>query len=291
VHFADWIGHFDVPGSHFVPGLLEVGSPGQVRRFAMEPGRDVAVTSLRLESFDNHLAPTFFALTVEIAGDFDVEAGEPEILPSAVLLYGGGTSHDYPRWFAAEDGKTLQAALERPVPYTDLDSELARRLPDLQVLVLSNNQPLPSEALRAALLAHVAGGRGLFLIHAATWMNWSDWPAFNRRLVGGGARSHEDYQRFRVELTRPDHPAVLGLPATFEIEDELYRFHADPEASIEVLAAGISIASGVRFPVIWTVAGAGGRILCTTLGHDGGAHEHQAFKALLSSGVRWLAED
>ena len=135
-----------------------------MRTFAVAPGRtDVAVGSLVLESFDNHLAPTFVALTAELAG---ARAGEPaaeetmqsQVMPQ-VLIFGGGSSHDFARWFAQEDVETL-AALGKVVAYSDQPAELGRALDTLEVLVLCNNQPLADGALRANMYgtARVAVG-------------------------------------------------------------------------------------------------------------------------------------
>jgi len=66
VEFADWIRRHDVPGSAFAEGLLREGSRGQVRTFALAPGRDAIVEAIVLESFDDHTAPTFLALTAEL---------------------------------------------------------------------------------------------------------------------------------------------------------------------------------------------------------------------------------
>jgi len=69
VEFADWIRRHDVPGSRFVPGLLQQGSPGQIRTFTLEPSRrDLVIERIELQSFDNHLAPTVLALTAQLAG-------------------------------------------------------------------------------------------------------------------------------------------------------------------------------------------------------------------------------
>ena len=66
VEFADWIRRHDVPGSTFAEGLLREGSWGQLRTFALAPGRDAIVEAIVLESFDDHTAPTFLALTAEL---------------------------------------------------------------------------------------------------------------------------------------------------------------------------------------------------------------------------------
>ncbi|MCZ6596994.1 MAG: ThuA domain-containing protein, partial [Planctomycetota bacterium] len=290
--FADWIRRHDVPGSVFVD-LLEDGSWGQVRHFTLDPGRsDVVVESLVLESFDNHLAPTFLALTAQISGAEDQPPVPPprELAPGTdILIVGGGTSHDYHAWFERVDGTTL-TDLGR-VTYTELPGDIKPLLDELRVLYLCNNQPLSDPGLRQALLDFVDGGGALLLVHAAIWYNWSDWPEYNAELVGGGSRSHEAYGEFEVRIDDADHPITAGVPATFRVRDELYRFERDAAGSpIRVLATGRSLSSGEEQAVVWTVERGRGRIACITLGHDGAAHTHAAYKALLGNAVSWLLD-
>jgi type 1 glutamine amidotransferase len=155
------------------------------------------------------------------------------------------------------------------------------------VLVLCNNQPLPDPALRAALLAFVERGGGLVLVHAATWYNWADWPEYNRVLAGGGARSHEEYGELGVRVVA-DHPVTAGVPRSFTVADELYRFEPDAGGPGEVLAIGRSLATGSEHPLVWTRTHGSGRIVALTLGHDGAAHEHAAYRKLLANAVGWV---
>jgi type 1 glutamine amidotransferase len=155
------------------------------------------------------------------------------------------------------------------------------------VLVLCNNQPLAAPALRKGIFDFVARGGGLVLVHPATWFNWADWPEYNRELVGGGTRSHESYADFAVRVVARDHPVTEGVPASFTIRDELYRFEPDAGRASTVLATGKSLTSGAEYPVLWVRAHGAGRIVALTLGHDGAAHEHAAYRVLLANAVRW----
>jgi putative membrane-bound dehydrogenase-like protein len=289
--FADWIARHDVPGSKWVDVLAEE-SWGQVRTFSVAPGRtDAVVASIVLESFDNHLAPTFVALTAELAGARPSQEQPVQARQTPrILIFGGGSSHDFARWFGDEDVRTL-AALEKAVGYSERPAELARALEELDVLVLCNNQPFADPALRAALFDFVARGGGLVLVHPSTWYNWADWPEYNRELVGGGARSHEDYGSFSVRVTATGHPVTENVLAQFKITDELYRFEPDPAARSQVLAIGISPPSGAEYPVVWTHAHGAGRIVGLTLGHDGAAHQHASYRRLLANAVRWVCGD
>jgi type 1 glutamine amidotransferase len=292
--FADWIARHDVPGSEWVD-LLEPESPGQVRRFTLDPSRpDVPIAAIELASLDNHLSPTFLALTAQLRGAAaSAPVPAPFVPPTEVrhLIFGGGTSHDYPRWFQAEDLRTLAAtgAAQR-FAYSELSEHLTRFLPQLEALTLCNNQALAGAELRKALFDFVDAGGGLCLLHAATWYNWPDWPEYNRNLVGGGARSHEPYAELRVTVIDPDHPLMRGVAAAFTVADELYRFEADPVgAPLHVLATATSATTGATYPVAWTVERGGGRVFATTLGHDGAAHAHRDFQTLLRNAAHWLA--
>ena len=160
---------------------------------------------------------------------------------------------------------------------------------DIDVLYLSSNQPLPDPALRKAILDFAESGKGLLLVHPALWYNWKDWPEYNRALAGGGARSHDRFGEFEVTVADPSHPIMSGVPASFKIADELYHFEPDKEGSpIQVLATGKSPLTGKTFPVVWIVKHSKARIACVTLGHDGQAHQHPAFKSILGNALAWV---
>lgn len=284
--FADWIRRHEVPGSRWVDLVVE-GSAGQVRTFTVEPGDpDAVVESIVLESPDNYLAPTFLALTAQVGED------QPAPTPQApagveVLLFGGGSSHDFARWFGAQDARTLEP-LGHVRRYTESPTEVLAALPELRVLVLSTNQLLNDPRLRAGLLGFVERGGGLVLLHPGVWFNHQDWPEFHRELVGGGSRSHEAYAAFEVRLETHDHPLLEGLPPVFTIEDELYRTELFDDPANVVLARGVSLSTGASFPVLWTRTHGRGRIVGLTLGHDGAAHELPAFQRLLRQAVEWV---
>jgi len=109
-------------------------------------------------------------------------------------------------------------------------------------------------------------------------------------MVGGGARSHDKYGEFEVTVDAPDHPLMAGVPKTFKIADELYHFQRDDQgAPIEVLATGKNIATGKTYSSIWIVKHPRARIVCIALGHDGAAHEGDAYKTILRNAMKWAA--
>ena len=60
--FADYVRPYEVPGSRSVGGLTDAG---QLRWFTIVPKRQAEIKKIVLESFNNHLAPTFVALTAQ----------------------------------------------------------------------------------------------------------------------------------------------------------------------------------------------------------------------------------
>jgi pyruvate carboxylase len=68
--------------------------------------------------------------------------------------------------------------------------------------VARNLEEIPElfdSAVREAIAAHAAAGKGLVLLHPGLWYNWANWTAYNRELAGGGSRGH-------------DGPAAYPLP-------------------------------------------------------------------------------
>ncbi|MFH5884478.1 ThuA domain-containing protein [Halalkalibaculum sp. DA3122] len=212
--------------------------------------------------------------------------------PSSVLIVGGGSAHDFDRWFNLEDSKTISetGALVR---YTDQPENISAVLSQIDVLYLSNNQPMPATGeFRNSIFDFVESGNGLLLVHAATWYNWEDWPEYNRELVGGGTRSHEPFGEFQVEVTDTGHPIMESVPSTFSIIDELYHFEPDESGKeIHILAKGIVPDSGEEYPIAWTLIHGKGRIVGLTLGHDGKAHYHHAYRTILKNSIEWLNDE
>jgi len=246
------------------------------------------VASIVLESYDNLFAPTILAMTVELPGTKRVTLEQPKArTPVAldVLLVGGGSSHDFAKWWGERD-----LALFAQAYYTENTAEILPQLPTTRVLVLANNQPLEGAELRQGILDFVERGGGLLLLHPAIWFNWADWPEYNARLVGGGARGHEEYRPFAVTLANAKHPLLEGMPQSFGITAELYQTVLDQPAQNEVLATGRSNVTHKEYPALWTRTLGKGRIVCLTLGHDGAAHELAAYQKLLTNSVRWLTQ-
>jgi len=211
-----------------------------------------------------------------------------------VLIIGGGSSHDFGRFFGGTDSATLAAA-GFSVNYTEDRDQAAAEIGKADVAVISvNRQFFDTPAYRKALFDFTAAGKGLVMLHPGTWYGFAQWPELNATIVGGGSRGHDRIARFSVNAVKPDHPVMKGVPASFEVEDELYYVNAEAEkippgtASIEVLA---ETSPSVRFkqphPAVWITRHTTARIVGIALGHDERVHDHQAFKTLLANAVKW----
>jgi putative membrane-bound dehydrogenase-like protein len=74
VEIADYNGREDVPGSKRVPDLVE---RGQVRTFSKPLKHRDVIQRMTLESFNNAVAPTFVAITAELASGDSTKAEAP----------------------------------------------------------------------------------------------------------------------------------------------------------------------------------------------------------------------
>lgn len=309
VEFADYIREQDVPGSELAKGLVAGGK--QVRTFRKALTRDGVISKLILESYDNQVAPVFVAVTAEV-GTPDpnavAEAPKPadtalqppanpaqangpvaDVTKARVLSLGGGSSHDFAKWFGAADSALLQTLKPNWLQYTEKPADLAAAAADLDVLYFSTNQPLSSDA-RKAIFDLANRGKGLLLIHAGVWHNWNNWPQYHSEIAGGGSRGHDAFGEFEVKVLDRNHPVTKGLPESFKITDELYYFEpVQGGAPIQVLAEATSPKSGKTFPIIWIVKHPTARIAGITLGHDGKAHDLPEYQTLLKNAFTWTA--
>jgi putative membrane-bound dehydrogenase-like protein len=306
VEFADHVSKIDVPGSKDASELVR---RGQIRTITKRLRHDGVIQSLTLESFDNTVAPVFAAITVEQAqrattrtaaasgapadgvttGSATASGVSGDVLKitAKTLIVGGGSSHNFDRWFNKEDRATLAKAFI-DVQYTDQVNLIAPVLDKLEVLYLCTNQQLTNKAVRDGIMARAAAGKGILLVHPALWYNWADWPEYNQKLVGGGARSHDKFGEFEVTVIDEAHPIMKGVPQTFKISDELYHFQKDVTGPpIKVLAIGKNIETGKTYPVVWTTQAPNARIVCITLGHDDKSHQLLAFQTLLVNAHEW----
>ena len=214
-----------------------------------------------------------------------------------VLIIGGGSSHKFGEFFGKADSAILRAA-GYTVNYTEDRDQAAAELAGADVAVISVNRKFfDTPAYRKALFAFAAAGKGIVMHHPGTWYGFAEWPELNAQIVGGGARGHDKIAKYSVNALQPAHPIMKNVPASFEVEDELYYINAEPEkippgtSPIDVLAeTSPSLKFKKPHPVVWTTKHPTARIVGLTIGHDGRVHDLAPFKTLLTNAVKWAAK-
>lgn len=152
---------------------------------------------------------------------------------------------------------------------------------------------------KAKLLEFVRGGGGFVGVHSATDTLYQ-WPEY-AQLVGARFQNHPWTQKVRVKVEKPSHPIVAGLPASFEVTDELYQFKEfvtegttvllslDP-ASVDMSAPGAE-QKPWGHPIAWTREVGSGRSFYLSLGHPNEQWQSGAFTTVLQAGLLWAMKE
>lgn len=210
--------------------------------------------------------------------------------PIRVLIVGGGSSHDFVKWYKTVDGQTLTRDGFATVNYVGDPDSISVYLPQTDVLYLSNNRPITNPAVRQAIMAHADAGKGLLIAHAAMWYNWKDWSEYNKTIVSGGSRGHDKYGAFEVTVTEPKHPIMNGVEPKFTLKDERYYYKADSTGpGVDIVASSSVAGSDKIFPSVFVVKHPKARIVGLALGHDAESHNIANYQAMLRNSVQWVA--
>ena len=274
-----------VPKSRYLVGATDMLTPGETGSVIFTLPDTPGVYPF-VCTFPGHWRLMQGVIIVTAPGSY---ISEEENAPQ-ISVMGGGGSHDFLKFFGIADGKILSENGKNTVLYTENPVELGANLPNTDVLLLSNNKPLDNNTKNTIISRVEAGEMNMLIYHPSTWYNWEDWPVYNKTIVGGGSRSHEELQEFEVKVVKPNHPLMKGVPSTFRIVDELYRWEKDPDAEIEVLAVGRGLKSGKEYPAVWIVKHPKAKIIGNTLGHDERAHDLKAYKTILQNSIKWIKE-
>ena len=311
VHFGDYNRVVNVPGSKLLKGWVKAG---QIRMLTVDIKKPGSVRKITLESADNRISPVVAAITADLSnepaefsttasahnttrpdlanlppnstaatGQKFAEPRKPDSL--RVLLVGAGQAHHFPRDFIATDRETLSRIKHADVIGTmNLDEALAAiQLAD--VLVFSgNHDQWGSERFQRALHEFADSGKGMVMLHAATWSH--PWEGYNERFVSGRTTGHGKGE-FEVTIKKPGHPIASKVKPKFTIWDENYRFRFEGASKHQLLAVNEPDKTDGPIPSVWIVKDPKARIVCITLGHDQRAHSHQDFQRLLINSVNW----
>jgi len=318
VHFADYNRVIEVSGSTLAEGLV---SRGQLRLISLDVKLPGVIDQVILESYDNGISPVVVAVTADVLGTSGVAdqpappadatpreggKGDGPLQPlkpvtwesgkKKVLLVGGGSSHNFGTFFNETDSATLKAA-GFSVNYTEDRDQAASELAGADVAVITVNRKFfDTPAWRKALFDFAAAGKGIIMLHPGTWYGYERWPELNAKIVGGGSRGHDKLGPFEIKVLKAEHPVMAGVPAHFDVEDELYYMNAEPHtnapgtAPIDVLAeTSPSVKYKRSHPSVWITQHDKARIVGIALGHDARVHDLEPFKKLLANAVAWAA--
>ena len=331
VDFADYNGTGDVPRSKSARQLLS-GEGRQVRTHWIPVESDEVIDKLVLSSEDTPIAPTTVAITIEIGGPPNPPRGKDDSAPKAgkkkgkanegpsdllpkdnpkttqafgqqfgprkagqlrVLFAGAGSSHNFPAFFLGTDALTAKDAGYDVAATPNLKETLAL-LPQADLFVFSGNHgQFGTPEFQKAIRDFAAAGKGIVLLHAATWYNWPLTTKYNDEFVCGGSRNH-GHSDFTFTVTKSEHPIMKGVPTTFVINDESYNIELTRPEGAEVLGTiprqtpkeGLSNI----LPSVWTVKYPGTKVVCIALGHDEKSHDHPAYKQLLLNSLTWVSQ-
>jgi type 1 glutamine amidotransferase len=177
------------------------------------------------------------------------------------------------------------------------------------LLVSYTSQVTYSEKASAALRRFLEKGGRWFALHASNSVLGNQ---VMPKILGTRFITHPPYQRFTVQVTRPDDPLVAGI-APFEIDDELYVIENVTD-DIEVLLHtrwGGTAVGGRAFeeddrPLMYRRRVGAGGILYLALGHANrpydkpfaempdqpdyrGAWDLPVYNELIRRGIEWAA--
>lgn len=204
-----------------------------------------------------------------------------------VLLAGSGSSHDFPKDFLGTDAETLKAAGRIDVAASPNLGETLALIQQADVLVFSGNHPnYGSQEFQAALHQFADSGKGIVLLHAATWSH--PWKGYNDRFVAGLTPSHGKGD-FEVTVKDAGHAVTSEVPKVFKITDENYRTEIPDKGKVHICAENAPDGHEHPNPSVWVVKDPQTRIVCITLGHDDAAHRNPSYQKLLINAVRWVA--
>lgn len=219
-----------------------------------------------------------------------------------VLLVAGnepGESHDYVR-----NPALLADVLERSGRFTVtrltadakhptadfLAGLLVLKRADFDVVVTYLYKYADRDGYAQRLMDFVHEGGGLVAVHGSSgvFMNNPAWLQMLGARFTGHTRG-----RYTIDLTDRAHPALVGLPASFEVEDEDYFHRLLPGTPRTVLGVirhrPQGDKPGANNDSIWTCSFGQGRIFYTALGHGRATWQNPVWQKMIAQAIAWAA--
>ena len=144
---------------------------------------------------------------------------------------------------------------------------------------------------------YLENGKGLVLIHSATWTK----PKPSREvasLTGVGGFELFRHGPVRLDMAAPEHPICRGLPETIVLKDDETYWPPTPAIdSVTVLATSVEEVGArgatpkAAQPMIWCYQLGRGRVFGCVPGHQAKTFDDPQFRTLLLRGIAWAAGD
>jgi putative membrane-bound dehydrogenase-like protein len=207
-----------------------------------------------------------------------------------VLIVGAGSSHHFPRDFIQADSVTLSSIPKTDVVGTLNLQESLALLPKADVLVFSgDHEQWGTKEFQKALNDFADAGKGIVLLHAATWSH--PWEGYNKRFVGGETKAHGKGDVVANRINKDKQAILEGVPDTFTISDESYHFRFFENGKQTVLIENAPDGkSKTTHPALWIVNDPKARIVAYTHGHDDKSHAHPVYQTILKNAVNWVSK-
>jgi uncharacterized protein len=174
------------------------------------------------------------------------------------------------------------------------------------ILVFSstNNDVFDTDEQRLAFRKYIEGGGGFVGIHSVvgTERNWK----WFKTMLGGTFEWHPPFQKYKLQVIDPKHPSMVGLPTTWEKEDECYFIKEMYPGIRPVLAHDLttlvvnqedstkvkSVTGPYSFlyPAAWHQQYDGGVVWITALGHDKKDYSDPIYVQHLWQGIAYVAQ-
>jgi putative membrane-bound dehydrogenase-like protein len=170
--------------------------------------------------------------------------------------------------------------------YTPAEALVPETLANYDALMLYANHTKITPEQEKALLDFVAGGKGLVVLHCASFMFQNSEPFI--ALVGGQFQRHGTGE-FRAEIVQPEHPIMKGFENFTTPWDETYVHTKHNPVDRVVLMERVDEKG--REPYTWVRTHGKGRVFYTAFGHDARTWNVPGFQDLVERGTVWAVND
>ena len=144
-----------------------------------------------------------------------------------------------------------------------------------------------TEADKARVERHLAGGRGILALHTAA-ISFDDWPRW-RDIVGAGwtwgTSNHPPHGPVQVRISASSHPITRGLEG-FSFAEEAYA-KMDLVEGIDALATVQAPSQETASPCLWARDVGKARVVYDALGHDSDSLNHPTHRRILQRAALW----